>query len=385
VNVVIKSLRRGGLKPALALAATAALAMTIGQAALSNPASAADPLISQGKAVSASSEGGSGYVAKNAVDGSTSTRWASISHVDPQWIRVDLGKTYKVSKVTLVWDLSCASSYKIQTSSDGSTFSDKFSTTTGKGGTENITLSSSARYVRMYGQKRCRDMGYSLQEFKVYGSTGTTTSPSPSPSASSNPGGAPTAAQLLAKVTSCSQISNGKYKTDEDSGSATVPVCGKNGAFFYKADMDVDCDGQTTSQCNENTDCCYQNDTAFHQSNGKPLNAAALPYVVIPSESGIFRYSQHGVNGASVVAVIFNNKVEYAVIGDTGPTQIAGEASYATAKGLGINPDPSNGGTDSTVTYIFFEGSSAKVSPIEDHNKAISVGEAAAKKFLSSN
>src|SRR5437773_1514563 len=40
-------------------------------------------------------------------------------------------------------------------------------------------------------------------------------------------GGAPTAQELLAKVTTCSQISNGKYKTDSETGR-TIPVCGKN-------------------------------------------------------------------------------------------------------------------------------------------------------------
>lgn len=80
---------------------------------------------------------------------------------------------------------------------------------------------------------------------------------------------APTAAQLLAKTQSCSQISNGEYKTDEES-SRTIPVCGANGAVFWHADMDIDCDGQRTSQCNEDTDCCFYPDTAFHQSDDQP-------------------------------------------------------------------------------------------------------------------
>ena len=103
---------------------------------------------------------------------------------------------------------------------------------------------------------------------------------------------APTAAQLLAKTTGCKQISNGKYKTDEDASGKTVAVCDANGAVFWKADMDIDCDGQRSSQCNENTDCCYQDDTAFHQSDGKPLNAAKLPYIVVPSSSSIWKYDR---------------------------------------------------------------------------------------------
>ncbi|MFJ8494980.1 glycoside hydrolase family 75 protein [Streptomyces sp. NPDC094038] len=194
--------------------------------------------------------------------------------------------------------------------------------------------------------------------------------------------GSVSAADLLAKVTSCSQISSGKYKTDDET-SATIPVCGKNGAVFWKADMDIDCDGQRTTNCNEDRDPWYQDDTAFHQSDGKPLKAESLPYVVVPSSSSIWNYSSAGIKGGGVVAVIYNNKVEYAVVGDTGPTKIIGEASYATAKALGIDPDPATGGADSGVTYILFKNS--KVSPIESHSAAVTLGDSLAKQFLANN
>jgi hypothetical protein len=207
--------------------------------------------------------------------------------------------------------------------------------------------------------------------------------PAPAPAAPATTAAAPTAAQLLAKTNSCKQISNGKYKTDEDVSGKTVAVCDANGAVFWKADMDIDCDGQRSTQCNEDTDCCYQDDTAFHQSDGKPLNAAKLPYIVVPSSSSIWKYSSSQLKGGGSCAVIYNGKVEYAVIGDTGPSQIIGEASYATAKDLGINPDPSNGGTDSGVTYICFKNST--VSPIENHSAATSKGESLATTFVNNN
>ncbi|MDX3119166.1 glycoside hydrolase family 75 protein [Streptomyces scabiei] len=194
--------------------------------------------------------------------------------------------------------------------------------------------------------------------------------------------GSVSAAALLAKVTSCSQISSGKYRTDDET-PATVPVCGKNGAVFWKADMDVDCDGQRTSKCSETTDPWYQDDTAFHQSDGRPLRADALPYVVVPSSSSIWNYGSAGIKGGGVVAVIYQNKVEYAVVGDTGPTKIIGEASYATAKALGIAPDPENGGTDSGVTYILFKNS--KASPIESHSAAVTLGDRLAQTFIRDN
>ncbi|MER6027725.1 glycoside hydrolase family 75 protein [Streptomyces sp. NPDC001851] len=190
------------------------------------------------------------------------------------------------------------------------------------------------------------------------------------------------AADLLAKVTSCAQISNGTYKTD-DGAPATVPVCGKNGAVFWKADMDVDCDGQRTASCNEDRDPWYQDDTAFHQSDGKPLAAESLPYVVVPGSSSIWNYAGAGIKGGGVVAVVYGNKVEYAVVGDTGPTQVIGEASYATAKALGIDPDPGHGGVGSGVTYILFKNS--KASPIESHSAAVTLGDQLARQFLAEN
>lgn len=194
--------------------------------------------------------------------------------------------------------------------------------------------------------------------------------------------GSVSAGDLLAKVGDCSQISHGEYRTDEGA-AATIPVCGADGAVFWKADMDIDCDGQVTDQCNWDTDPWFQDDTAFHQSDGEPLNSAELPYVVVPSASDIWDYRQSGIDGGGVVAVIYDNKVEYAVVGDTGPSGIIGEASYATASALGIDPDPEFGGAESGVTYILFTDSS--VSPVESHDQAVAEGSRLAEQFLQDN
>src|SRR4030081_1008378 len=74
----------------------------------------ADPLLSQGKPVTASSAG-SCCPAGSAVDGNSATRWASAPGSDPQWIYVDLGAVAHVSRVRLQWDTSCATAYEIDT------------------------------------------------------------------------------------------------------------------------------------------------------------------------------------------------------------------------------------------------------------------------------
>ena len=147
-------------------------------------ASAADPLVSQGKAVTASSVEGAGFEAGKAVDGSSSTRWASAEGHDPEWLRVDLGSTYAISRVRLNWEAAYARSYRVQTSPDGSAWTDVYSTSTGDGGIDDLTLSGSGRYVRVYGTARGTAYGYSLWELEVYGVGGgtpppTTTTPPP--------------------------------------------------------------------------------------------------------------------------------------------------------------------------------------------------------------
>ncbi|WP_267242364.1 glycoside hydrolase family 75 protein [Streptomyces sp. PR69] len=184
---------------------------------------------------------------------------------------------------------------------------------------------------------------------------------------------------LLAKVQRCRQISKGKYRKDAGA-RADIPVCGTDGAVFWKADMDIDCDGVPTAKCNSRTDPWFHATTAFRQSDGRHLNAEKLPFIVVPAPSRIWDYRAHGIRGGSAAAVIYRDRVQYAVVGDTGPTTVIGEASYAAAKALGIDPDPRGGGVPSGVTYIVFKNT--RVSPIEDRAEAARVGAAMAAGFL---
>ncbi|MFD3824523.1 glycoside hydrolase family 75 protein [Streptomyces sp. NPDC058625] len=187
------------------------------------------------------------------------------------------------------------------------------------------------------------------------------------------------AADLLAEVRDCTPVSRGKYRSDQGA-PATIPVCGTDDAVFWKADMDIDCDGRPSVRCSTATDPYFSPSTAFAQSDGRPLNSATLPFVVVPAPSALWDYRAHGVRGGSVVAVVYGDQVQYAVVGDTGPAGIIGEASYATAEALGIDPDPLSGGTSSGVTYIVFKDS--RVTPIEDRKAAVATGEELARRFV---
>jgi len=106
--------------------------------------------------------------APKAVDGNMSTRWSSLFS-NPQWIYVDLGATYNINRVVLKWEVAYGKSYQIQTSANATTWTNIFSTTTGNGATDDLTVSGTGRYIRMYGTVRGTTYGYSLWELEVYG------------------------------------------------------------------------------------------------------------------------------------------------------------------------------------------------------------------------
>jgi hypothetical protein len=131
------------------------------------------------KPVSASSIQSTEFDAKFAVDGDTSfTRWASVSGSDPQWVYADLGSSTTINRMILYWEAAFATQYKIQVSTDANNWTDVYTEYNGNGGTDDLAVSGTGRYVRMYGTQRTNSSwGYSLFEFAVYGTGGETPAP----------------------------------------------------------------------------------------------------------------------------------------------------------------------------------------------------------------
>jgi hypothetical protein len=123
------------------------------------------------KPATASSLENAGFPASAAVDGNLSTRWSS-AFSDPQWLEVDLGSTQSICQVTLNWETAYGKAFQIQTSPDGTTWTSIYSTSTGTGGTQTLSVTGSGRYVRMYGTARGTQYGYSLWEFGIYTTAG---------------------------------------------------------------------------------------------------------------------------------------------------------------------------------------------------------------------
>jgi hypothetical protein len=125
-----------------------------------------------GKMVFASSSENGGTLPENAVDGNPGTRWSSLFS-DPQYIYVDLGAITSLCEVVLVWESAYATSFQIDISNDASDWT-TVATVTGNSSLTNIVpVTGNGRYVRMMGLTRAGSFGYSLYEFRVYGSAAT--------------------------------------------------------------------------------------------------------------------------------------------------------------------------------------------------------------------
>ncbi|MFJ8748793.1 discoidin domain-containing protein [Streptomyces sp. NPDC102441] len=157
-------LRRFSLFLALAAALLAFIALP------TPSARAAEVLLSQGKPATSSSTEGP-FSARSAVDGDPGTRWSS-AFADPQWIQIDLGASAGISRVVLNWEAAYGTAFRIEVSSDAESWTVVHQTAAGTGGTQNLTVSGTGRYVRMYGTQRATPYGYSLYEFQVYGTAG---------------------------------------------------------------------------------------------------------------------------------------------------------------------------------------------------------------------
>jgi beta-glucanase (GH16 family) len=133
------------------------------------PASSSGTNIARGKPTTASSTESASFPASNATDGDVTTRWSS-AFSDPQWLQVDLGQSYTINHVTLTWEASCAKAYQIQTSNDGTAWTTVHTNNNSPGGIQDISTTSTGRYLRVLATSRASQWGDSLYELAVYGS-----------------------------------------------------------------------------------------------------------------------------------------------------------------------------------------------------------------------
>ncbi|WP_195572577.1 DUF4855 domain-containing protein [Paenibacillus sp. 1001270B_150601_E10] len=134
--------------------------------------------LAEGKAVTASSVEGSStrLVPEHAVDGFSSTRWAS-NYVDDSWFQIDLGEAKSFNTLRIDWELARAKTYKILVSDDKQNWTSVTQDNDGiimaHDGKETFSFEPvQARYVKFQGVERNTEYGYSFYEFGLYNLAG---------------------------------------------------------------------------------------------------------------------------------------------------------------------------------------------------------------------
>ncbi|HEY3716650.1 MAG TPA: beta-N-acetylglucosaminidase domain-containing protein [Jatrophihabitantaceae bacterium] len=108
------------------------------------------------------------FTAPHANDGSLSTRWSS-GYTDSEWLQIKLGAPQHLGKIVITWEAAHAAAYRIETSTDGTTWTDAADVTGSPGGTETVWVDQpGVNYLRMQGVARSSQYGYSIIELAAY-------------------------------------------------------------------------------------------------------------------------------------------------------------------------------------------------------------------------
>ncbi|MEV7089638.1 beta-N-acetylglucosaminidase domain-containing protein [Streptomyces sp. NPDC093085] len=122
------------------------------------------------------------FPASAAVDGAPGTRWSSPAE-DGAWLQLRLDRPARVGQVVLHWEKAYASRYRVQVSEDGRRWRTATTVKDGKGGREAVGLDAKdTRYVRVQGDARATEFGYSLFSVEVYAVKDTTKDSTDAPS-----------------------------------------------------------------------------------------------------------------------------------------------------------------------------------------------------------
>ena len=162
-----------------------------------------------------------------------------------------------------------------------------------------------------------------------------------------------------------------KYKcsTDPSRNSVFLKLGGE--AVFYDAKMGIDADGSELSKTHPGETDQPATSLRYALPGCPSVNADKVPYVVIPG--GAFAGSL-GVELGDVAAVVYKDRVVYAIVADIGPNCKIGEGSIQLHEKLlgaghgcakrdehGVCIKPAAGGIGKNVLYFIFPGSKAKI------------------------
>ncbi|MFF6777602.1 beta-N-acetylglucosaminidase domain-containing protein [Streptomyces sp. NPDC012637] len=113
------------------------------------------------------------FPAALALDGDPATRWSSPAE-DGAWWQLELAEPARIGRVVLHWQDAYASRYRIQVSADGRTWRTAATVRDGRGGRESVRMDAAdTRFLRVQGDARATEYGYSLWSVETYAVAGT--------------------------------------------------------------------------------------------------------------------------------------------------------------------------------------------------------------------
>ncbi|MFF5502254.1 beta-N-acetylglucosaminidase domain-containing protein [Streptomyces roseolus] len=111
------------------------------------------------------------FPASLAVDGDPATRWSSPAE-DGAWFQLELAEPARIGQLVLHWQDAHASRYRVQVSADGRNWRTAATVTDGRGGRESVRMDAAdTRFLRIQGEKRATEYGYSLWSVETYAVT----------------------------------------------------------------------------------------------------------------------------------------------------------------------------------------------------------------------
>ena len=120
--------------------------------------------------------------ASAAVDGNANSRWESTQGLNTAWLQVDLGANYNLTSTAIDWEAANAATYEVLGSINNSTWVSLNNRVNGTFGnrTDTLVLGGVYRYLRINATARSpgNNWGYSIWEWKVYGSLASSSSSS---------------------------------------------------------------------------------------------------------------------------------------------------------------------------------------------------------------
>jgi hypothetical protein len=138
-----------------------------------------------------------------------------------------------------------------------------------------------------------------------------------------------------------------------------------SGQLYFDSELQLDTDGWPDGA--GRGDSSWQPVTTLTYEDDSSINANAVPYFVLPKQWS----SQFNIKLGDLAAVIYKDKIAFAVFADVGPANKLGEGSLALLRRLGaerLKPDGKviNSGMGPGVITIVFPGSRPVSRPINE-------------------